>query len=113
MAETERYGGKPFVWGGKIWLLAPIGLGHVERVIETTKKIATGQFSPDESKEEMVKIIYRSLRRNYPDLTDEYIRDEILDLTNMPTIYQLVLEASGLKPTAGKGQAESLEVSPT
>ena len=108
MADTERYGGKPYVWGGKIYLLAPIGLGYMERVIDTTKKIASGQIDSEQSKEEMVKIITRSLRRNYPDITDDFIRDEILDITNMRDIYQLVLEASGLKPSAsGKTEAES------
>lgn len=106
MADSERYGGKPFVWGGKTYLLAPIGLGHMERMIEMTNKIASGALTPEQSKEEMIKIINRSLMRNYPDLTPEYIREEILDLTNMKELYQLVLDASGLKP-AGKALAES------
>jgi hypothetical protein len=112
MADQERYGGKPFVWGGKTYLLAPIGLGWMERTLENVKKISTGALGVEDSKERMVEIINRSLQRNYPDMTPEFIREEILDITNMKEIYLLVLQASGLE-AVGKTQAESQPASMT
>lgn len=108
-ANEERYAGKPYVWGGKTYLFAPIGLGYMERAMELSRKIESGSLSPDEIKQAMRTVIYRSLRRNYPDLTEEFINDEILDLSNIRELYYLAMEASGLKPM-GKQEAESPQI---
>ena len=106
--DTERYGGLPYTAAGKTYLFAPIGLGFMERVIKATKDIADGKLGREESFEFMVKVINRSLMRNYPEMTPEFIRDEILELHNVGELYQLALEASGLKRNVlGKAPAEA------
>jgi hypothetical protein len=112
MAETERYGGKPFTWGGKTYLLAPIGLGWMQRVMRESQEIAAGKFGAEEAMEKMIGVINRSLQRNYPEMTPEFIREEILDLVNVGDLYHLAIEASGGKPRS-KPEAESPPASTT
>jgi hypothetical protein len=110
-SAIEKYAGKSFEWGGKTYILAPIGLGYMERV----QKLLTDMdsMSADDRLKAMKAIIYRSLQRNYPDLTEQFIDDEILDLSNMPMVWKLALESSGLVAASVKLQAEAPPISPS
>ncbi len=108
---VEKYAGKSFDWCGKTYILAPIGLGYMERVMDLMGKME--QLTQAEQMKAMKSIIYRSLQRNYPDLTQQEIDDEVLDLTNMKDVWRLVLESSGLVTPAAavKTAAEAPQTS--
>ena len=44
----------------------------------------------------ITKATHSALKRNYPDITEEKIKDELLDLGNMLDVMQAVMDVGGL-----------------
>lgn len=105
--ENERYGGVPFIVGGVTYLCAPLSMGAMKRFQKSVTEITAGKVKPEESVDMMMAVIYSSLQRNYPDMTCEFIDENILDALNVRVCFQTVLLASGFKPQAEAGNAEA------
>jgi hypothetical protein len=111
--EAERWGGKKITIGGKEWLFAPLSIGAMKRFKDDIGKIGTSQDAT-EVMEVSIRIIAASLKRNYPDLTSEFIEEDIVDMSNFKELLTEVLAVSGYQKkevtTPGKPAAE---VAPT
>ena len=80
---------------GKKWIFAPMALGDLERYLPVLQ-----EFKPT-NMPELIEIAYRSLRRNYPNITREYVADELLDLGYVRPVLDIVSLSSGLLERQG------------
>ncbi|MGQ0902788.1 hypothetical protein ACT4XT_10215 [Acinetobacter baumannii] len=56
----------------------------------------------------IIDMAHVCLKRNYPDITREFVSDELLDMGNMEDVLSLVTKTSGLEYTGtGKPAGES------
>lgn len=86
---------------GQTWIFAPAPLGTLERFQEQLS-------SNDVPVSVIVDMAHICLKRNYPDITREYVSDELLDMGNMEEVLSLVTKTSGLEYTGtGKPAGES------
>ena len=46
----------------------------------------------------MAEIIHAALRRNYPELTQDELENEYLDVANMKEVFNIVMNVSGAEP---------------
>ena len=87
---------------GRTFIVPPLSLGAVEILQDKLAK-----FRGEMDKESIAFVIEAttvSLQRNYPDITEEEVKNELLDLGNMSDVIGAVLDVSGLKR---KAQEES------
>jgi hypothetical protein len=83
-------------------VVPPLALGAVKKY---AKRIAEFHKLPVEEQMQLTsEIALAALKRNYPDITAERV-DDLVDLRNMPRVFQAVVQASGFtaQPT---GNAE-------
>jgi restriction endonuclease Mrr len=114
--DVERYGGVIFAVGKKEWMFAPLSIAAVKRFQKKVNDVTSGKIPQEEQMDVMLEVIGASLRRNYPDLTQELIEDVVIDSTNMRQLFDTVLVASGFKKqaiSAGKPEAGSSPTSTT
>jgi hypothetical protein len=104
--DDERYGGKEVKIGGKTYLFAPISIGQMKRFMKAIEKIQGGDSTQEETLENSLAIIRASLQRNYPSMTGEWIEENIIDPTNLGSLFNVALEASGFK-AGEKGKADA------
>lgn len=112
MSDNERYEGTPVVVGDKTYIVPPLGLGKMRKYLPFIKQISAGEmdFSEEKHFDMPADIIYSSLVRNYPEMTREYMEDEVLNIGNLKTFIEAVCKTSGLVrggKTSGKAEAES------
>ncbi len=99
--------GKKMMLGGEEYTLAPLPLGFIEDHQD--------EFNKSEAKPSFViDALTASLKRNYPDITREKVRDELLDISNMQEAFLTIASTSGLeKDKEGEvGEAIGVEASP-
>ena len=77
---------------GRSWIFAPAPLGTLERFEEKLK-------SNNVPVSVIIDMAHVGLKRNYPDITREYVADEIVDMANMEEVLALVTKTSGLEYT--------------
>ena len=53
----------------------------------------------------MVDVAHGSLKRNYPDITREFVANELLDVGHVNAVFETVMGASGLVYTGEDEQA--------
>lgn len=70
-------------------IFAPLPLGAIEKYQDQL----SGGNVPIAT---ILDIAHISLKRNYPEITRDFIADEILDLANMEEVLGLVTSSSGL-----------------
>ncbi|MDV4219568.1 hypothetical protein MSC32_18105 [Acinetobacter baumannii] len=86
---------------GQTWIFAPAPLGTLERFQEQLN-------SNDVPVSVIVDMAHICLKRNYPDITRDYVADELLDMANMEEVLSLVTKTSGLDysgNTTGTGKS--------
>lgn len=97
-----------FADGTKL-IVPPLSLGDLEVMQERMAKL-DGGISPDNINT-AVEIICRALRRNYPDITQDKLKNELLDVSNFQEVIQLAMDVGGLKrKEANDGAVSSGEV---
>jgi len=97
--DNPRGNGKEIA--GKNWVFAPAPLGTLERFEEQLK-------SNNVPVSVIIDMAHVCLKRNYPDITREYVADELVDMANMEEVLALVTKTSGLDysgNTTGTGES--------
>src|SRR5712671_2096585 len=83
--------------GGQDWLVPPLTLGQLRRLMPKVRQLTDIGASMGEPQiGVMVEIVATALQRNYPDVTLETV-ENLLDLGNAGAVLNAVLTGSGLK----------------
>lgn len=90
--------GKEMSLGGQQRVLAPLNAAAVKQYRDAIKNVFVGQL-PDI--ELVSTLAYSSLKRNYPDVTQEQV-DDMIDYGNLFDVWETLLNLSGLAVSAGK-----------
>jgi hypothetical protein len=97
--------------GGETWLIPPLTLGQLRRLMPKVRQLTEIDASMGEPQiAVLVEIVTTALQRNYPDATFEQV-ENLLDLGNAGA----VLTGSGLKPRGslpGEAVAVAMPVLP-
>lgn len=99
---TVKYKGIEIELGGQIYVFAPLSLASVEELEEDIIKLdmnADIKTLVDVG----LKMSFHSLKRNYPAITMEFLKDNI-DLGNIKSIIKSVMGASGFEQSSGDEQ---------
>jgi len=96
--QVENPRGNPLKIDGQIWIFAPLSLGAAEKLMPKLKTFDPSDFAL------VVDVAHGSLKRNYPDITREYIADELLDVGHVNDVFETVMGASGLVYTGDEPQ---------
>ncbi len=81
--------------GGQDWLVPPLTLGQLRRMLSTDIKALNGG-DPDKVLAAVCSIVAAALSRNYSDMTVERV-EGLLDLGNRDEVVAAVLGNSGLR----------------
>jgi hypothetical protein len=100
--------GVTIAMGGREWLVPPLTLGQLRRLMPKVRQLTEIGVSMGEVQiGVLVEIIASALQRNYPDATAEIV-ENLLDLGNANTVLNAVLTGSGLKLHDGRlGEASA------
>ena len=83
--------------GGRDWLVPPLTLGQLRRLMPKVRQLTEIGASMGEAQiGVLVEIVATALQRNYPDATADMVED-LLDLGNASAVLNAVLTGSGLK----------------
>lgn len=97
--------GKELELGGKIYVVPPLNLAALERFQDQLASY-TGGIDP-ESVSFIVSVAHAALKRNYPDITVDELK-ELIDLGNIQEIFGAVMNVSMLVPKGdGSGEAQA------
>lgn len=96
--QVENPRGNPLKINGQIWIFAPLSLGAAEKLMPKLKTFDPSDFAL------VADVAHSSLKRNYPDITHEYIADELLDIGHVNAVFETVMGASGLVYTGDEPQ---------
>ena len=89
--------GVTIVMGGRDWLVPPLTLGQLRRLMPKVRQLADiGASMGDAQIGVLVEIVATALQRNYPDATADMV-ENLLDLGNASAVLNAVLTGSGLK----------------
>jgi len=105
--------GKKFSIGEKTYEVPPLTLGQLRRGALATLKAHDELIDKKDTYGAMLlrgDVIVMALKRNYPDLNEEEITDN-LDVVNTTDIFLFILGISGFKP--GEAQAAGEITAPT
>ena len=87
-----------YKWVGESWLIPPLTLGQLRRLMPKVRQLTEIDASMGEDQiAVLVEIVATALQRNYPDAGFELVED-LLDLGNAGAVLNAVLTGSGLKP---------------
>ena len=81
--------GKKITLNGREFLIPPASLSCVRRYHEVFEGTAPVTLLI------MAEIIHAALKRNYPELTQEEVEDDYLDVANMRETFNIVMNVSG------------------
>jgi hypothetical protein len=89
--------GVTIAMGGRDWLVPPLTLGQLRRLMPKVRQLTDIGASMGEAQiGVLVEIVATALQRNYPDATAEMV-ENLLDLGNSSAVLNAVLTGSGLK----------------
>lgn len=92
--------------GGQDWIVPPLTLGQLRRLMPNIRQLTEIGASMGEPQiEVLVEIVNAALQRNYPDMTPDKV-ENLLDLGNAGAVLNAVLTGSGLK-LGGTGMGEA------
>jgi hypothetical protein len=95
--------------GGETWLIPPLTLGQLRRLMPKVRQLTDVDASMGEPQiAVLVEIVATALQRNYPNVTFEQV-ENLLDLGNAGAVLNAVLTGSGLK-TRGSPLGETVAV---
>src|SRR5438045_6392647 len=99
--------------GGQDWIVPPLTLGQLRRLMpKVTKLTEIGASMGEAQINVLIDIVTAALQRNYPETTPDKV-ENLLDLGNAGAVLNAVLTGSGLKPGgAAMGQASGPGTSP-
>src|SRR5437870_2109079 len=93
--------GVTITMGGQDWLVPPLTLGQLRRLMPRVRQLTEIDASMSEVQiGVLVEIVASALQRNYPDATAEMV-ENLLDLGNAGTVLNAVLTGSGLRLREG------------
>jgi hypothetical protein len=100
--------GVTITMGGRDWLVPPLTLGQLRRLMPRVRQLTEIDASMGEVQiGVLVEIVTAALQRNYPDATAETV-ENLLDLGNAGTVLNAVLTGSGLRLREGRlGEASA------
>lgn len=96
--QVENPRGNPLKINGQLWIFAPLSLGAAEKLMPKLKTFDPSDFAL------VADVAHSSLKRNYPEITREYIADELLDIGHVNAVFETVMGASGLVYTGDEPQ---------
>ncbi|MEI8032780.1 MAG: hypothetical protein WCH05_05510 [Chlorobiaceae bacterium] len=79
---------------GETYIIPPLSLGALE-VVQESVGLFDGTISRDSVKA-VTQAALLALQRNYPELTEEKVKHELLDISNMLDVMQAVMDVGGL-----------------
>jgi hypothetical protein len=89
--------GVTIAMGGRDWLVPPLTLGQLRRVMPKVRELTEiGATMSEMQITVLVEIVATAMQRNYPEATPEMV-ENLLDLGNASTVLNAVLTGSGLK----------------
>jgi hypothetical protein len=99
--------------GGRDWLVPPLTLGQLRRLMPKVRQLTEIGASMGETQiTVLVEIVAAAMQRNYPEATAEMV-ENLLDLGNASAVLNAVLTGSGLKPSDNRlGEAAAPGSSP-
>lgn len=80
---------------GEEYIIPPLTLGSLE-LLQDKISAFQGGVSKD-SVETIVSVTLAALQRNYPDMTPEKVKSDLLDVGNMLDVFGAVMDIGGLK----------------
>jgi hypothetical protein len=94
--------------GGRDWLVPPLTLGQLRRLMPRVRQLTEIDASMGEVQIGiLVEIVTAALQRNYPDAAADMV-ENLLDLGNAGTVLNAVLTGSGLRLREGRlGEASA------
>jgi hypothetical protein len=92
--------------GGEDFVVPPLNLGQLRRLMPKVRQMAEIGSSMDEAQiNALIEVVTAALQRNYPEMTIVQVED-MLDLGNAREVLTAILTGSGLRPR-GETQAKS------
>ena len=89
--------GVTIAMGGQDWLVPPLTLGQLRRLMPKVRQLTEIGASMGETQiSVLVEIVTAALQRNYPEATAEMV-ENLLDLGNASAVLNAVLTGSGLR----------------
>jgi hypothetical protein len=89
--------GVTIAMGGRDWLVPPLTLGQLRRLMPKVRQLTDIGASMSEMQiAVLVEIVATAMQRNYSEATPEMV-ENLLDLGNASTVLNAVLTGSGLK----------------
>lgn len=101
--QVEYPRGNPLKINGQIWIFAPLSLGAAEQLMPKLKSFDPSDFGL------FTDVAFKSLKRNYPEITREFIADELLDIGHVNEVFETVMNTSGLIHSGEEDKSESGE----
>jgi hypothetical protein len=98
-----KYEGTTINLAGADYIVPPLSLGQVKRLLPNIEKMQQGTDTLDKFSS-VVAIAHAALSRNYPDLKYEDV-EELIDMGNFKAVLDAVMGASGFQ--RGEAQAGS------
>ncbi len=108
---SEPIPGVEVVIGGQTFTAAPLNFKALRQYGQMIDEFGAGRKTKMSDLPLLLGVIAASLRRNHPDMTDEFL-DENVDTVNVRPLLEKVMQASGVggapageqKPVAEPGQ---------
>lgn len=95
--QVEYPRGNVLEIAGQDWIFAPAPLGALEKYQDHL----SAEVIPFNV---VIDLAHISLKRNYPDITREYVADELIDVANMEESLALIIKTSGLNHGEKRGE---------
>lgn len=94
-STLPKFKGVEFTFAnGEAYVIPPLNLASIE-LLQDKLSSYTGGLDSDS-----VKLVgetaYMALRRNYPEMPLEYVKEELIDLANMGDVMAAVMDVGGL-----------------
>jgi hypothetical protein len=96
MTSTPKIKGIAFEFAnGETLVVPPLNLASIELLQDRLANFKGGLDK--ESISLVIDAAHMALKRNYPDITVEAIKNDLVDLSNMESVMGMVMDVSGLK----------------
>lgn len=89
------------------YIIPPLTLGAIQELQAEVESMADPKTNGPERFNSMAKIVHRAMLRNYPDLTIERVKNELLDMGNVFEVTSAVMGASGFVPKGAAGEVRA------
>jgi hypothetical protein len=92
--------------GDHKFILPPANVAIMELHADFFKGAAKGELSGEAALDQLpiiADVVFRSLKRNYPDITVEFVKDQV-DMGNMAELMSSVFSTSGLVKAVPAGE---------